>query len=57
MLLDLGHMPRANKEMVRGYIGNPKYESVWCPYSRGANTESLKQQRSIWEEDQELVKR
>jgi hypothetical protein len=50
-------MPRANKEMVRGYIGNPKYESVWCPHSRGANTESLKQQRSIWEEDQELVKR
>jgi hypothetical protein len=33
------------------------HKSVWCPHSRGANTETLKWQRSIWEGNQELVKR
>jgi hypothetical protein len=42
---------------VWGYVGNSKYESIWCPRCRGTNTESLKWQRSIWERDQELVKR
>jgi hypothetical protein len=35
---------------------NPKLESVWCPYYRGANTVTLKLQRSLWEGDWELVK-
>jgi hypothetical protein len=33
------------------------HKSVWCPHCRGANTETLKWQRSIWEGDRNLVKR
>jgi hypothetical protein len=46
MLLDLGHMTRGE---------NPKHESIWCPHSRGTNTETLKRQRLTWEGDQESV--
>jgi hypothetical protein len=42
---------------VWGWVGNPKHESVWCPHCRGANRETLKWQRSIWEGDQEPVKK
>jgi hypothetical protein len=35
----------------------PKHESIWSPHWRGTNTETLKQQRSIWEGDQEPMKR
>jgi hypothetical protein len=34
-----------------------KHDSIWCPHCRGTNTETLKQQRSVWEGDQELEKR
>jgi hypothetical protein len=40
-----------------GKVGNPKLESIWCVHCRGANTVTLKQQRSIWEGDPEVVKR
>jgi hypothetical protein len=39
------------------FLGNPKPESVWCPHCRGATKVTLKWQRSIWEGDQEVVKR
>jgi hypothetical protein len=55
MVLDLCHMLRG--EHIWGLVRNPKHESVWCPQCRGANTETLKRQRSIWEGDQKLVKR
>jgi hypothetical protein len=37
--------------------GNTKLENVWCPHCRGANTVTLKWQRSLWESDWEVVKR
>jgi hypothetical protein len=40
-----------------GLVGNPKLESVRYPHCRGANTVTLKQQRSIWDGDRELVKK
>jgi hypothetical protein len=33
----------------------PKTFFIWCPHCRGINTETLKQQRSTWEGDQEPV--
>jgi hypothetical protein len=58
MLLDLGHTSRGEHIWeVWGWVGNPKLESVWCPHCRGANTETLKWQRSTWEGDRELVQR
>jgi hypothetical protein len=54
----LGHMPRGEHIQEEwGKIGNPKLESVWCPHYRRANTVTLKLQRSIWEGDQEVMKR
>jgi hypothetical protein len=38
-------------------IRNQKHDSILCPHCRGTNTETLKQQKSIWEGDQELVQR
>jgi hypothetical protein len=55
MLLDLGHMLRG--QHIWQEWENPKHESVWCPHCGEANTETLKRQRSIWEGDQEVVKR
>jgi hypothetical protein len=40
-----------------GQVGNPKFESVWYPHWRGANVLTLKQQRSVWEGDQKVMKR
>jgi hypothetical protein len=57
MLLELGHTLR--EEHIReewGYVENPKLESVWCPHCTGANTVTLKWQRSIWEGNWEVVK-
>jgi hypothetical protein len=34
-----------------------KHDSIWCPQCRGTNAETLKQQSSIGEGDQELEKR
>jgi hypothetical protein len=54
--LDLGHTLRGEHiREVWGWVGNTKLESVWSPHCRGANTETLKRQRSIWG-DQDLVK-
>jgi hypothetical protein len=58
MLLDLGHTLKG--EHICGGMGigrKPKLESVWCPHCSGANTVTLKGQRSIWEGDWEQVKR
>jgi hypothetical protein len=58
MWLDLGHMTRGEHIWEGwGYVRNPKHESIWWPHSRGTNTETLKWQRSIWDGDQEVVKR
>jgi hypothetical protein len=35
----------------------PKLESVSCPYRRRVNTVTLKEQRSIWEGDREVVRK
>jgi hypothetical protein len=40
-----------------GIAKEPKIDSIWCPNWIGTNTETIKWQRSIWEGDQELVKR
>jgi hypothetical protein len=56
--LGLGHMIRGeHTQEVEGWLRNPKHESIWCSDYRGTNIETLKQQRSIWEGNQELVKR
>jgi hypothetical protein len=58
ILLDLGHTLRGeNTQEEYGKVGNPKLENVSCAHCRGANTVTLKQQRSIWEGNQEVVKR
>jgi hypothetical protein len=41
-------------------LSQPKgrtHRSVWCAHCRGANTVNLKQQRSIWKGNLEVVKR
>jgi hypothetical protein len=57
MLLDFGH--RLSREHIQeeyGYTRNTKLESVRCLHCRGSNTITIKQPRSIWEGDQEVVK-
>jgi hypothetical protein len=47
----MGHTLRGEHiQEEEGKIGNPKLESVWCAYCRGANM-------SLWEGDWEVVKR
>jgi hypothetical protein len=50
-------------EKVRAHTGHmgigkkpKKHDSIWGPHCRGANTETLKWEKSIWEGDQELQK-
>jgi hypothetical protein len=58
MWSNLGHMMQGEcTQEAWGKVENPKHQSVWCPHCKGANTKTLKRQRSIWEGDQELVKR
>jgi hypothetical protein len=58
ILLDLGLTLRGEHiQEEQGKVGNPKLERVWCAHCRGANTVTLKWQRSIWEGGQEVVKR
>jgi hypothetical protein len=57
-MFDLVHTVRGEHiDEKGGQVANPKFESVWCSHCRGANTVMLKRQRSIWEGDQEVVKR
>jgi hypothetical protein len=43
MWLDLGHMIKGEHIWeVWGYVRNPKFENIWCPHCRGANTVTLK---------------
>jgi hypothetical protein len=52
ILLDMGHTLRGEHiQEEQGKVANPKLESVLCVHCRGANTVTLKQQRSIWEGD------
>jgi hypothetical protein len=56
MWLDLDYMTRGEHiREIWEWVENPKHESVWCPHSRGTNTETLKWQRSTQEGDQEPV--
>jgi hypothetical protein len=56
MLLDMSHMTRGKHTWeIWGLVENPKHVGVWCPHSRGTNTETLKQQWSTREGDQKLV--
>jgi hypothetical protein len=58
MSLDLGHMIKGEHIWeVWWYVRNSKLESIWCPYWREANTVTLKQQKSTWEGEREVVKR
>jgi hypothetical protein len=44
MWLDLDHMTRGEHiRKIQEKIENPKHESIWCPHSRGTNTETLNQ--------------
>jgi hypothetical protein len=55
MWLDLDHMLRGEHIQEEwGYVENLNLESVWCSHCRGANTVTLKWQRSIWEGDGEV---
>jgi hypothetical protein len=54
----MGHTLRENiYRRNREREGNLKLESVWCGHCRGANKVILNWQRSLWESDQEVVKR
>jgi hypothetical protein len=54
----MGHTLRGEHiQEEQGKAGNPKLEIVWCAHCTGANIVILKQQRSIWEVDWEVVKR
>jgi hypothetical protein len=58
MRLDFGHMIKGEHIWeVWEKVRNRKHESIWCLHCRVTNTETLTQQRSIWEGDQELEKR
>jgi hypothetical protein len=58
ILLDMVHTLRGEHiQEEYGKVGNPKLESVWCAHYRGANTPTLKRQRSIGEGGWEAVKR
>jgi hypothetical protein len=50
----LGHAK--GRTHTGGIVGNPKLECLMCPLQR-SYTVTLKRQRSIWEGDQEVVKR
>jgi hypothetical protein len=43
LLFDMDHTLRGEHiQEGQGKVGNPKLESVLCPYCRGANTATLK---------------
>jgi hypothetical protein len=54
----MGHTLRGEcVQEEQGKVGNPKLESGWCAHCRGANKVILNLQRSLWEDDREVVKR
>jgi hypothetical protein len=58
ILLDMGYMLRWEYiQEESGMVGNPKLESVCCAHHRRANIVTLKWQRSLWESDQQVIKK